>query len=418
MTPSAWLSGSVGENDNTTTGEDFTVNTVQISKHVWWAGVKDPDLRVFDIVMPTQYGTTYNAYVVRGEKTALIDTVKKQFSAEYFAKVESLVPLDAVDYLIVNHTEPDHSGAIAELLKQSPKLQIVCSGAALPFVRNVLNDDTPLTTVKDDAVIDLGGVTLKFKIMPYMHWPDTMMEFCPEDKVLFSCDGFASHLSGESVFDEDTRVDLPREMKYYFDAIMRPFSGYIRRNMPKLDGLDIDMVAPSHGPVLRKYAAQFIQDYRDWTVDKLAGAPRVTIFYVSNYGNTGLLAEAIDKGLTEAGLKTDLVELSTCPVEKAQDLIERSAAILIGTPTFNSDAPRPVWDLMNLFSTVYSIGKKAAVFGSYGWGGEGTKLIAERLSSMKLKVYPETYRARLIPSAKEMTEVHDFARKVAEFVRE
>lgn len=393
------------------------MNTVQISDHIWWTGVEDPNLRVFDIVMPTRYGTTYNAYVVKGEKIALIDTVKKQFSDEYFAKVASLTPLESVDYLIVNHTEPDHSGAIAELLKRSPKLQIVCSGAALPFVKNVLNDETPLTAVKDDAEIDLGGVTLRFKMMPYMHWPDTMMEYSPEDKVLFSCDGFASHLSGESIFDEDVREDLPHEMRYYFDSIMRPFSGYIRRNMPKLDGFDVKIIAPSHGPVLRKFAAQFIQDYKDWTIDRLAGAPCVTIFYVTNYGNTGLLAEAIEKGLSEAGLRTELVELTTCPSEKAQDLIERSAAVLVGTPTFNGDAPRPVWDLMNLFSTVYSIGKKAAVFGSYGWGGEGTKLIADRLASMKLKVYPEPFRARLIPSAKEMAEVREFAKKVAEFVR-
>ena len=393
------------------------MNTVRISDHVWWAGVNDPNLRVFDIVMPTQYGTTYNAYVVKGERTALIDTVKKQFSEEYFVKVASITPLESVEYLIVNHTEPDHSGAVIELLKRSPKLQIVCSGAALPFVKNVLNDDTPLTAVKDDAVIDLGGVTLRFKMMPYMHWPDTMMEFSPEDRVLFSCDGFASHLSGESIFDEDVREDLPHEMKYYFDAIMRPFAGYIRRNMPKLDGLDIKIVAPSHGPVLRKYAAQFIQDYKNWTVDNTTGPPRVIIFYVTNYGNTGLLAEAIEKGLSEAGLGTELVELTTCPNERARDLIESSVAVLIGTPTFNGDAPKPVWDLMNLFSTVYSIGKKAAVFGSYGWGGEGTKLIAERLASMKLKVYPEPFRARLIPSDKELAEVRQFAGKVAEFVR-
>lgn len=393
------------------------MNSVRLSDHVWWVGVKDPNLRVFDIIMPTQYGTTYNAYVVKGQKVALIDTVKKGFTEEYFANIESITPLASVDYLIVNHNEPDHSGAMAELLKRCPKIQVLCAGAALPFVKNVLNDDTPLTAVKDDTVIDLGGVTLKFKMMPYMHWPDTMMEFCSEDRVLFSCDGFATHYAGESLFDEDVRVDLPHEMKYYFDSIMRPFTGYIRRNMPKLDGFEIETIAPSHGPILRKYAARFVQAYKDWSVDKSINGPQVTIFYVSNYGNTGVLAEAIEKELTVAGLATELVEITSCPTEKAQELIEQSAAVLIGTPTFNGDAPRPVWDLMNLFSTVYSIGKKAAVFGSYGWGGEGTKLIAERLASMKLKVYPEPFRARLIPSKSEMTEARRFAGKVAEFVK-
>lgn len=384
---------------------------------MWWVGVKDPNLRVFDIVMPTKYGTTYNAYVVKGQKTALIDTVKKEFADEYFAKIETIAPLASIDYLIVNHTEPDHSGSMSELLKRCPKIQVVCAGSALPFVKNVLNDETPLTPAKDDMVIDLVGTQLVFKMMPYMHWPDTMMEFCPEDKVLFSCDGFATHLSDESMFDDEVGADLPHEMKYYFDCIMRPFTGYIRRNMPKLDGFDVKMIAPSHGPVLRKYARQFVQAYKDWSADKTAGSQHVTIFYVSNYGNTGVLAEAIDKGLAEAGLATKLVEITACPPAKAQELIESSTAVLIGTPTFNGDAPKPVWDLMNLFSTVYSIGKKAAVFGSYGWGGEGTKLIADRLASMKLKVYPEPFRARLIPSKNEMSDALKFAGKVAEFVK-
>ena len=394
------------------------MSSFQISNHAWWVGVKDPGLRVFDIVMPTQYGTTYNAYLVKGtQKVALIDTVKKEFAEEYFANIASITPLESIDYLIVNHTEPDHSGAISQLLLKCPKIKIVCAGAALPFVRNVLNDETPLTAAKDDMVIDLGGATLVFKMMPYMHWPDTMMEFCPEDKVLYSCDGFATHLSEDSMFDEEVKGDLPHEMKYYFDAIMRPFTGYIRRNMPKLDKFDIEMVAPSHGPILRKFAKQFVQSYKDWSADKAANGPQVTIFYVSNYGNTGVLADTIEKELSGAGLGTELVEITSCPTERAQELIEKSSAVLIGTPTFNGDAPKPVWDLMNLFSTVYSIGKKAAVFGSYGWGGEGTKLIAERLASMKLKVYPEPFRARLIPSKHEMSEARHFAGKVAEFVK-
>lgn len=393
------------------------MSSLQISNHAWWVGAKDPGLRVFDIVMPTQYGTTYNAYLVKGQKVALIDTVKKEFTEEYFANITSIVPLESIEYLIVNHTEPDHSGAISELLKRCPKIQIVCAGAALPFVKNVLNDETPLTAAKDDMVIDLGGASLVFKMMPYMHWPDTMMEYCPEDKILYSCDGFATHLSEDSMFDTEVKEDLPHEMKYYFDAIMRPFTGYIRRNLPKLDKFDIETIAPSHGPILRKYAKQFVQSYKDWSADKAATSPQVTIFYVSNYGNTGVLADTIEKELSGTGLNTELVEITSCPTERAQELIEKSSAVLIGTPTFNGDAPKPVWDLMNLFSTVYSIGKKAAVFGSYGWGGEGTKLIAERLASMKLKVYPEPFRARLIPSKSEMSEARNFAGKVAEFVK-
>jgi flavorubredoxin len=393
------------------------MSAIQISDHAYWVGVKDPDLRIFDIIMPTQFGTTYNAYLVKGQKVALIDTVKRGFTEEYFANIESITPLASIDYLIVNHNEPDHSGAMSELLRRCPKIQVVCAGSALPFVKNVLNDDTPLTALKDDAVIDLGGAKLVFKMMPYMHWPDTMMEYLPEDHVLFSCDGFAAHLAEDSIYDDETRGDLDHEFRYYFDAIMRPFTGYIRRNLPKLDSLDIRMIATSHGPILRKNPRTYIDRYKQWCVDKTEGAKRVTVFYASNYGNTEVLARAISDAFSGTGLTSTLVDLTTCPEDTAKDHIESSVAVLIGTPTFNGDAPKPVWDLVGLFSTVYSLGKKAATFGSYGWGGEGPKLIAERLTSMKLKVYPEPFRARLVPSDAELTELKGFAGKVAEFVK-
>ncbi|HVP07187.1 MAG TPA: FprA family A-type flavoprotein [Candidatus Acidoferrum sp.] len=390
------------------------MSAIQITPNVFAVGVKDPELRIFDIVMPTEFGTTYNAYLIKGEKVALIDTVKAGFTVDYLANIEQIVPLRSVDYLIINHTEPDHSGSITELLSRSPKLQLVCSGAALPFVKNVINGEAEIMTVKDDAVIDLGGKQLIFKMMPYMHWPDTMMDYLPEDKILFSCDGFAAHICGESIWDNEEPRDLMHEFKYYYDAIMRPFSGYIRRNLPKLDALDIAMIGTSHGPILRKNPLQYIDLYKEWTADRVK-TKRVIVFFASNYGNTKQLAEIIARDLTNDGLVAELVDLTICPADMAREFIETSAGVVIGTPTFNGDAPKPVWDLVGLFPTVYSIGKKAAVFGSYGWGGEGAKLVADRLSGMKLKLYPEPYRARLVPSDEELSELSKFTAELAKF---
>ena len=396
------------------------MSSIKISDDVYWVGVKDPDLQIFDIIMPTKYGTTYNAYLVRGEKIALIDTVKKGFTDEYFANIEEITPLDTIDYLIVNHTEPDHSGSMIELLKRSPNIQVVCASTAKIFVQNVLNSDNNLTGLKDNAFIELGGKKLTIKLTPYMHWPDTMMEYLVEDGILFSGDGFAAHYAGDTIFSDELPkdFDLDREVLYYFDTIMRPFTGHIRKNLPKLDDLDIKMVAPSHGPLFRKNAAAFINKYREWSADKSEGKNQVAVFYATSYGNTRKIAERVAENLNRAGFLTPVNDVTACDKAKARELIEESKAIIIGTPTFNGDAVEPIWDFVNLFSTVDTRGKKAAAFGSYGWSGEGTKLVSDRLAGMKIKVLPEPFRAKLVPSEKDMAEVDRFSGEIVNFINE
>jgi len=391
------------------------MSAIKLSDSVYWVGVKDPDLRVFDIVMPTKLGTTYNAYLIKGEKTALIDTVKKEFTDEYLANINEIMPLEQIDYLVVNHNEPDHSGAINTVLEKAPNIKLICAAPAVPFLKNVINVEADITGVKDNHTLELGGKTLVFKGMPYMHWPDTMMEYLQEDKILFSNDGFTAHYSGDTIFADEVTIDLDHEVHYYWDCIMRPFSGYIRRNLIKLDDFDIAMVAGSHGPIYRKEPRKYINKYKEWTVDKAEGKNHVAIFFASNYGNTGKLAKGMADGLKKQGFTTSLDDVSGLTTDKAKELIESSKAIVIGTPTFNGDAVKPIWDLINLFSTVYSIGKKAAVFGSYGWGGEGAKLVAQRLTGLKIKVYEDNYRARLVPSDEEMAALDEYVIKIAEF---
>lgn len=391
------------------------MSSIRLSDNVYWVGVKDPELEIFDIIMPLKHGTTYNSYLIKGEKVALIDTVKRQFADEFFANIKEIVPVEKIDYLIINHNEPDHSGSFLELLKRAPNVKLICGASAVPFVKNVLNTEADLTGIKDDYELDLGGKKLTFKLTPYMHWPDTMMEYLHEDKILFSCDGFATHLTSDTIFDDELTEDMDEDFWYYYDAIMRPFTGYIRRNLPKLDAFDIRMIAPSHGPMLRKDPVAYIDKYKEWTVDKTEGHNQVTVFYASNYGNTQRLATMLTDCLEKDGFEVALIDITTTSDDEARDEIEKSKAIVIGTPTFNGDAVRPVWNLVNNFSTVYSIGKKAAAFGSYGWGGEGIKMVAERLAGLKLKVFPENYRARLVPSDEDTAELTNFCTQLSEF---
>ena len=389
---------------------------INICDNVWEVGVKDPDLKVFDITMATD-GTTYNSYLIKGsDKIALIDTVKKEFTDEFLSNLEEITPIDKIDYLICNHTEPDHSGAIPAILDRNPNIKIYCSAAAVPFVKNIINREADIVGVKDKTQLELGGKTFTFRLMPYMHWPDTMMDFLEEDQILFSNDGFAAHLCSDELYADELTDDVDYEVEYYFKCIMRPFTGFIRRNMPKLDDHDIKMVAPSHGPVFRTDPLKHINRYKEWSKDKTEGKNLITIFYASNYGNTNKIAESLCRLLNKKGYDINLIDAVDCDADEVRESIESSKAVVVGTPTFNGDAVKPIWDLMSLFSTVYSIGKKSAVFGSYGWGGEGAKMVADRLRGLKLKLYEEQYRARLIPSDEEMHTLEDFANGFAEFV--
>jgi len=394
------------------------MSAVKISDNTHWIGVKDPELPIFDIVMETKSGTTYNAYVVKGEKEiALIDTVKSGFIEEYLDNIREVTPIENVDYIVVNHTEPDHSGAITELLKIKPSIKLICAAACVPFLTNTINVDAEITGVKDNHEIDLGGCKLTFKTTPYMHWPDTMMEYLDSDKVLFSCDGFAAHISSDSIFaDEVDQETLQYETLYYFDSIMRPFSSFIGRNLKKLHDFEIRTIAPSHGPIIRENAAKVINQYGAWSVDKAEGLNQITIFYASAYGNTLKIAEAIADAMAEHDFTSTIIDASDMDESFARDEMEKGKAILFGTPTFNGDAVRPIWDAVNLISTVHTFGKKAAVFGSYGWSGEGAKLVGERLTGLRLKVFPEQYRARLVPSGEDMAEVKRFSSKLADFI--
>jgi flavorubredoxin len=200
----------------------------EITRDVFWVGVRHADLKIFDELFPTHNGTTYNSYVVRGEqKTALIDTVKAPFTDEFFAKVEAAVGLDQIDLVVINHTEPDHSGALARLLEKRPDLPVYCTRPAQNFLSQLMNGPFNAHVVSDGEEIDLGGRTLRFVLAPYLHWPDTMFTYLVEDAILFPCDAFGAHYCASKLFDDEI-PDFSQDFHFYFDCIMRPFKDKVR----------------------------------------------------------------------------------------------------------------------------------------------------------------------------------------------
>lgn len=384
---------------------------------IYWVGVKHPDLKVFDDLFPTHNGTTYNSYLVKGhDKTALIDTVKEPFTEEFLAKLEQVIELDKIDLVVVNHTEPDHSGALQHLLKRNPGLTVYCTKPAENFLKQLLNDPFESHVVSDGEEIDLGGKTLRFLLAPYLHWPDTMFTYLVEKGVLFSCDAFGSHYCSRHLFDDEI-PDFSKDFHYYFDSIMRPFKEKIRDALGKLDGLALNMICPSHGPVLRAHPLAVVDSYRRWTVaPPRDGKPRALVLVLSSHGNTRSMASTIIGSLKEQGMEVVLMEMCGIRDGDLRDELELADLILVGTPTINRDVPPPVWHCLALLTSVTPQAKFAAAFGSFGWSGEAIKMVEERLRSLRFKLAAPGLSFRFHPTDDDLAACRQFGHDVAEAV--
>ena len=388
---------------------------VELGKGLHWIGVKDPSLAVFDDLFPTEHGTTYNSYLVQGEShIAIIDTVKAKRFDEYIEKIRAIIDPASVDYIVVNHSEPDHSGSLSKLLQHCPKATVVASQAARTFLGNQIHVPFESKIVKDNDQIDLGGRTLRFIAAPFLHWPDTMFTLLEEDRVLFSCDAFGSHYSPEALFADEC-PDFSGETRFYFDCIMRPFKERILQAVAKLDGVELNMLCPSHGPVYRADARKAIDMYRKWSEPKAAGR-RIAVFYISPHGNTEQMAEAVAKGAGEAGVHVTLCHINHASVADIRDLMEECDALIFGTPTINRDIPKPMWDVLAYLSTVSLKGNVGGVFGSYGWSGEACRMAEERLKSMNFKLPHPFVRSPFMPKPEAIAECEALGRAVAEEV--
>lgn len=388
------------------------MNPIPLADGVFWVGVLNPDLRVFDVIMRTAHGTSYNAYLVRGERTALIDAVKHGFEDAFLAQIRAVMDPAAIDYIIVNHTEPDHSGALARLLEEAPRAQVIASRTGEHFVRHILNRDLPIRKVGDGDRLDLGGKTLRFVSAPFLHWPDTMFTYLEEDAILFPCDVLGAHYASEALFD-DQAGDFQGEWRYYYQVIMRPFKDKMLEALAKIDGWPLRMIAPSHGPILRTDPQHYLGLYRAWSAPPVHGpGRRVVVAYVSAYGNTARMAEAVAAGAQEAGAQVRLANAEHVGAADLLDDIEAADALITGSSTIAGDAIKPIWDLLNGLTTVRLKGKLGGVFGSYGWSGEAIPMLEERLKALKLKLPEPPVKAVLVPTAEDLAACRELGRRI------
>lgn len=390
--------------------------TVKITDGVHWVGVMHPELRFFDDLFPTERGTSYNSYLIQGkEKTALIDAVKGKFTDQFIDKVKSLTDPSKIDYIIVNHSEPDHTGALSHLLDLCPNAVVVSSQAAKNFLTNMMHRPFNSRVVKDGETIDLGGKTLRFILAPFLHWPDTMFTRLEEENFLFSCDAFGCHFcDSEHIFNDETE-DFTSFREFYFDCILRPFSDKVLAGVEKIRHDVIDMVLPSHGPIIRQDPWKIIAELENMAKPKSSGK-KIVLLYISPHGNTEKMAKAVVQGAASGGVEVACHPITSLDSNQIRNLFEEADALVFGIPTVVRDIPPPMWHVLAALTSVKLKTNKAALFGSYGWSGEACKMAEERLKGLGIKLVAEPVRTTFAPTDEVLEQCVALGKKVAEEV--
>ena len=384
----------------------------EIVKNVHWIGARHPELRKFDDLMPTEHGTTYNSVLVRGEKVAIIDTVKNLFTDVFMKNVSSLVDPAEIDTIVVNHTEPDHSGSLAALLEAAPQARVCASKAARLYLTNLLNRPFECCTLDDCAEVALGGKTLRFISAPFLHWPDTIFTYLPEDEILFTCDAFGAHFCGEGMYN-DLVGDYAADRKLYYDTLVRPFRDKVLSAVEGAKGLKLKIICPSHGPILRSDPLQYVQEYKNWATLQERSKPYIAVIYASAHKNTAAMAEAIVEGARRVDVDVDLLHITEVDEERIRTAMENADGLVFGSPTIVRDVPPPMWRVLSLLSMVKLRAKRAAAFGSYGWSGEAVPLIEQRLKDMRLSVMESGVRWKFTPTEEDLEGGRRFGKQFA-----
>ena len=393
-------------------------NVFEVKKDIYFTGVVDKDLKVFDIIMETEFGTTYNAYFIDDEKKVLFDTVKPNFKKEFIEKLSKLTDIKELDYVVIHHTEPDHAGSLKYILDINPDVEVICTNAARMYLAEQVNRPFKCHVIKDGETLNIGKRTLKFISAPFLHWADTMFTYIEEDKTLLTCDAFGCHFASVDANDVDSDNYL-KSAKHYFDCIVKPFSKHVLKAVNKVVelGLDFDTILTSHGPILTKEPMAQVKRYVEWSTETVnsTNQDQLAILYLSAYTNTKVMAEKIAEGAKSVVDNVQLYDIEAMDLHELHDIIVMSKGVIFGSPTINRTMVKPMWDAFSVIDPMANQGKVAGVFGSYGWSGEGITMAETNLKGMGFKMPVESLKKKFFPSDDTLQECFDFG---AEFAKQ
>ncbi len=393
----------------------------KVSQHVAWVGKADWQLTTFHgDELSTHRGSSYNSYLVRDKKTALIDTVWHPFDKEFVSRLKDEINLNDIDFIIMNHNEIDHSGALPELMRAIPDTPIYCTVQGEKIMRGHYHRDWNFVNVHTGDTLPLGDTTLTFFEAPMLHWPDTMFTHLSGDNVLFSNDGFGQHLASESLFDDtiDEDIILAEAEKYYAN-ILAPFNPMVKRKAAELlgMGLPIDIIAPSHGVIWRRHPEKIIEKYVQWC-DSYA-ENQITIVYDTMWNSTRRMAECIAEGISEADPGVRVKLFNAAKHDKNDILTElfHSKAMLMGCPTINTGISYAMAGLLEMLHGLKLQGKKSATFGSYGWASTGVKVIQKHLEDAGIPVILPALNVNWVPDESAIALCRQYGRDFVEALK-
>lgn len=395
----------------------------EINKSVKWVGKIDWELKKFHgDEYSTHRGSSYNSYLVRDEKIALIDTVWTPFAKEFVTNLKKEIDLNTIDYIIANHGEPDHSGALTELMKEIPNTPIYCTANAIKSLKGQYHQDWNFIPVKTGDKLSLGSKEFIFVEARMLHWPDTMFTYLTEDNILFSNDGFGQHLASEHMFNDLVdQAELYQEAIKYYANILTPFSKMVVNKINEIlsFNLPVDMICPSHGIIWRDNPLQIVHKYMEWAKDYQEN--QITIIYDTMWNSTRKMAEKIAAGirLSDTDVTVKLFNSNSTHTDKNDIITEvfKSKAILVGSPTINKGALFSVAGILEMIKGLAFKNKKGSAFGSYGWSGESNKLISSELEKGGFGLLNEGLRVTWNPDDESLIKCQEFGRSIGEALK-
>ncbi len=388
---------------------------ITLKQGIHWVGAVDWNVRNFHGYI-THRGTTYNAYLIVDEKVALVDTVKEPFFPEMMGRIQEIVDPKKIDYLVSNHTEPDHSGAITKALGEMVGAELIASDMGVKGLRRYYGDDLKCTSIREKPSIIMGKRTLQFVPVPMVHWPDSMVTYIPEEKLLLSNDAFGQHLASSKRFDDEVdQAVLMQEATAYYANIVMPLWMSVNRAFKALEGVEIDMIAPSHGVIWRSNPGMILEAYKRWVEG--VSKPKAVVVYDTMWGSTERVAKAVAEGLTSEGVEVRLQRLSeTHNSDVITDILE-ARAVLVGSPTLNNGLFPTVASFLAYMKGLKPKHKIGAVFGSYGWGGGAKRTAETELRAAGVELVESDLDFQYKPTEAELQRAISFGGEIAKNVK-
>jgi len=391
------------------------LNKVQIKPDIYWVGGIDWGIRNFH-GYSTNRGTTYNAYLIMDTEITLVDTVKHYLFDEMLSRIKEIVDPSKIDYIISNHVEMDHSGSLPKLLKVCPNATVITSTRGEKGLKRHFKKGWNFKVVKSGDKLNIGKRTLHFVEIPMVHWPDSMVTYSPSDKLLLPNDAFGQHIAGAERFDDEVDWGILKEeaAKYYANIVM-PYGSQVEKALEALSGLDIDMIAPSHGIIWRSLIPQILKEYTKWA--RYETENTALIVYDSMWGSTEKMAFALREGIEEAGIPVTMRNLKNTHISDVITDVISSKLILIGSPTLNNTMLPTMGGFLIYLKGLKPKNRIGFVFGSYGWGGQAVGEIEKILKDLLWDMPVESINLNYVPDEKELEDVKKTGNKLGKYLK-